>query len=273
MIVGKITLFMLFYLLVTAMNKEIHRLLRRLGLRDRESRIYLACLRSKEGLFVHELVRETRILRSTVDLTIRRLLQREFLNKSKVGRRTRYFAQDPKSILFRQKQLAEDFETILPSLSVMGGHMKDMEILYFEGAHGFRQVHDDALTHIKNSKGDKKDILSFSSGADSLRLYPTMQKMFIDKRIKNGSWYRAIASNDSRNVPIWNNDPKALREIKYLPSTHYPFRIDIQIYADNIMLYSTTPPIGGVTIRNEKIADSMRALFNLVWKLLPDHAS
>ena len=39
-----------------------------------------------------------------------------------------------------------------------------------------------------------------------------------------------------------------------------------------MMLYSTIPPVGGVIIRNERIADSMRSLFNLIWNLLPDVA-
>jgi predicted DNA-binding transcriptional regulator len=251
------------------MYKDINLLLKRVGLKDHESRVYLACLKYREGLFTHEIVRETRMIRSTVDLTVKRLLQRGFLNKVKAGRRLRFFAQAPEAVLFRQKQLVEDLEQVMPAFAKIAGEKKDMEIFYFEGARGFRQVHDDALRQIKLATGIKKDMLSFASGVDSIRLYPSMQKQFIDKRIRNGSWYKGIAPRSSTHVKEWSNDPKALRSMKYLPDDDYPFRIDIQIYADSIMLYSTIPPIGGVTIQNEKVADSMRALFNMVWKLLP----
>ncbi|HEU0117898.1 MAG TPA: helix-turn-helix domain-containing protein [Alphaproteobacteria bacterium] len=253
------------------MQKDIMDLLHRLGLKSREARIYMTCLSFKEGLFIHEIAKHTRITRSTVDLTARRLTQRGFLNKIKTGRRFRFFATAPETVLFRQKQLAEDLEQAVPMLSKIGGAKKDMEILYFEGAQGFRQVHDDALPQIKFASDQKKDLLSFSSGADSMRLFPNMQKQFIDKRIKYGSWYRVIAPTSSKNVPEWMDEPKALRAAKYIPDESYNFPIDIQIYADTVMLYSTTPPIGGVTIRNEKIANSMRMLFQLVWKSLPEN--
>jgi len=252
------------------MHKDIIGLLKRMGLKDRESRIYLTCLRHKDGLFIFEIAKETRITRSTVDLTVRRLLQRGLLNKVKVGRRVRFFAQAPEAVLFRQKQLVEDLEQVVPMLAKIGGEKKEMEILYFEGAQGFRQVHDDILLQTKFASGPKKDILSFASGADSIRLYPDIQKLFINKRVKNGIWYKGLAPKNSAHVREWLSDPKSLRTVKYMPADMDAFHIDAQIYADNVMLYSPTQPIGGVIIRNQKIADSMRALFNLVWKLLPE---
>src|SRR5271168_3400501 len=116
------------------MRKDIMALFGRLGLKDRERRIYIACLRYKAGLFLYEIARETRITRSTVDLTVRRLLQHGFLNKVKVGRRQRYFALAPEALLFRQKQLTEDLEQVVPLLANIGGGKKDMDILHFEGA-------------------------------------------------------------------------------------------------------------------------------------------
>ncbi len=252
------------------MHKDVMGLLGRLGLKDRESRIYLACLRERDGLFVFEIAKATRVTRSTVDLTVRRLVQRGFLNKVKVGRRLRYFAQPPEAVLFRQKQLVEDLEQVVPMLATIGGQKKDTEIFYFEGSEGFRQVFDDILLHLRFAPADQRDLLAFSSGADSLRLFPNVQKIFIDKRIKAGAWYKAIATHESMKVVGWDNDPKALRRIKYMPPQVSGFRSEMAIYTDNVVLYSPVKPIGGVIIRNEKIAASMRALFTLVWGLLPE---
>ena len=245
-------------------------LLSRVGLKNRESKIYLTCLGFKDGLFIHEIAKHTRITRSTVDLTARRLAQRGFLNKVKVGRRFRFFALAPDAVLFRQKQLVEDLEQVVPILQKVSGTKKDMEIVYYEGAAGYKQIYDDALLQIKFSTGFKKDILSFSSGYEGKSLYPNIQKQFINKRIKTGAWYKAIAPQSSSLVPEWISDPKENRVVKYLPDGNYPFTIDIQIYADTTAMYSTTPPIGGVVIRNERITQSMRALFHHMWKLLPE---
>ncbi len=252
------------------MHKDIKSLMRRLGLREREGLIYLTCLQQKNGLFIYEIAKATRITRSTVDLTTQRLVRRGFLNKIKVGRRLRYIADAPEALLFRQKQLVEDLEQVVPLLSKIGNQQQDTEVIYFEGGEGYVRAHEDVLLNMTFAEGEKKDLLSFSSGVDAVRLFPNMQKQFINKRIKKGAWYKAIAPQSSKKVREWISDPKALRAVKYLPGSIERFHVDMQIYADNVMLYSPTPPVGGVVIRNAKIADSMRSLFALVWSLLPE---
>lgn len=252
------------------MHKDIMDLLKRMGLKDREGRIYLACLRQKDGLFIFEIARETKITRSTVDLTVRRLLKRGFLNKVKVGRRLRYFAQTPEALLFRQKQLTEDWEQVVPLLAKLGGARKDMEILYFEGAEGFRQAYEDALLNLKFATGAKRELLGFSSGIQAIRLFPAMPKAFIRKRIKLGVWYRGIAPREATSVPAYVPNAKELRAMRYLPTRDFPFLADMNIYADSVMIYSPLQPVGGVIIRNERVADSLRALFNLLWTMLPE---
>ncbi|MDE2029944.1 MAG: BlaI/MecI/CopY family transcriptional regulator [Alphaproteobacteria bacterium] len=252
------------------MHKDIRQLMQRLGLKDREGRIYLTCLQHKDGLFIHEIAEATRITRSTVDLTVRRLAQRGFLNKVKVGRRLRYQADAPEALLFRQKQLVEDLEQAVPLLSKLGGQKEETEVIFFEGAEGYVRVHEDIMLNMAFVEGEKRELLSFASGVDAIKLFPNMNKQFIAKRIKKGFWYKGIAPQSSRSVPIWGSDAKALRAIKYLPDDITRFQVDMQIYADNVMLYSPTPPVGGVVIRNAKIAESMRSLFRLVWRLLPE---
>ena len=252
------------------MHKDILSLMKRLGLKEKEARIYLVCLSNKNGLFIYEIAKITRIIRSTVDLTVRRLSQQGFLNKIRVGRRQRYTAQAPEAILFRHKQLVEDLEQVIPVLSQMGGQKQETDVIYFEGREGYQRIYEDVLRNLCFAEGEKRDLLSFTSGVDAMRLFPNMKKTVIDKRIKNGSWFRGIAPQDSKTVREWTSSAKALREIKYLPKDLGDFHIDANIYADNIMLYSPTNPIGGVVIRNAKIAEAMRSLFKLVWNLLPD---
>ena len=250
------------------MKKDTLRLLIRLGLKDREARVYLACLGGRDGLFLHEIVQATKIIRSSVDLMARRLVGRGFLNRVKVGRRYRFFAQPPETLLFRQRQLTEDFERAVPMLAAIGGIPKESEIFFFEGAQGFRDVHQDALLSIKLATGTKKDVLAIASGTDSLRLFPDMQRAFIDKRVRNGSWYKAIAPLSSQSLPEYHSDPKALREIKYIADDRFAFRIEMQIYADSVMIYSPVTPVSGVIIRNERVADSLRSLFYVLWGMI-----
>ena len=108
-----------------------------------------------------------RITRSTVDLTTQRLVRRGFLNKIKVGRRLRYIADAPEALLFRQKQLVEDLEQVVPLLSKIGNQQQDTEVIYFEGGEGYVRAHEDVLLNMTFAEGEKKDLLSFSSKWDS----------------------------------------------------------------------------------------------------------
>lgn len=251
------------------MHKDILLLLAQMGFKERESRIYLTCLKYKDGLFIHQIVKETKIQRSTTVLVIQRLIQRGFIQRSKAGRRFKFFALAPEAILFRQRQWTEDFEKILPLLAQADQPPQDMEILHFEGMDGFKQTQQDILLRLQTAKGEKRVLLGFYGSAEYLKIFPEAQRAFIRKRVQMGIWGRAIATQKAADRPEWSNDPKMLREFKFVADKDFPFQMIVEIYADSVMLYSPIKPIGGIIIRNSRIAQSMRALFKLLWSLLP----
>lgn len=254
------------------MFKDVASLFSRLNLKPREIKVYLACLHHKEGMFVHEIVRETRIHRSTVDVVLQRLISLDFINKIKVERRYKFFAQSPEAVLFRQEEITEDLRKIIPLLGKLGQSSDKTEIRFFEGREGIRQIYDDILMRLKFSEGEGRQLVSFASGLNVVKTFPEIQKQFIDKRIKMGVWYRAIVPSTSTGAAEYKPDKKSLREIKAIDDRKFPFKATFETYADSVMIYSPIKPYGGVVIRNQHIADSMRSLFRLVWELLPDSA-
>lgn len=226
----------------------------------------MACLQSGEGLFVHQIASQTKVIRSTIDLALKRLVSNGFLSKSKIGKRWIYKATPPEAILFQQKSALEDFEEVLPVLAKLRPAGHEMDVQFFEGKEGLIKAHRDVLIQTKLTAVGKKDILSFTSAHDTYKIFPDINRAFINKRIKNGSWYKAIATSDSKSLKEWSTDEKFLRTIKYLPSST-KFGVEIQIYADSLMIFSTKPPFGGVIIKNPNVAESMRNLFNFVWAI------
>ncbi len=252
------------------MFQDVVMMLSRMGLKDKDGTVYLVCLHFKDGLFVHEIVKETKLKRSTIDVILDRLIDQGFMNKVKVGNRFKYIAQSPEAILFKQEEVLEDFRTILPMLSKLGAEKGETEIRFFEGKKGLKQIYDDILLKLKFAEGDGRQLIGFTSGIDVMKVFPNIQKNFIDKRIKIGVPYKSIVPTTSKNVKQYITDASELRAIKNIDSKKFPFKSTFEIYADSVMIYSPHKPFGGVVIRNEKIADSMRALFYLVWNLLPD---
>lgn len=252
------------------MFQDVSSALARLHLKPKDSAVYVALLKSREGLFVHELVSVTKIKRSTVDVILQRLIDLNFASKVQVGSRYRFFAQSPEAVLFRQEEAVSDFRALLPFLSRLGAPQEQTEIRFFEGRKGVRQIYDDVLMKLKFSEGDGRELVSFSSGADMLKIFPDMQKQFIDKRIRMGVGYRAIVPESALSAPEYRTDEKALRRIKAIDDQKFPFRVAFEVYADSVLIFSPRTPVGGVIIRNEAVASSFRSLFRLVWGLLPD---
>lgn len=252
------------------MFKDITGLFSRLGLKPKDTKVYLACLHHKDGLFVHEIVHETKIHRSTVDVILQRLTQLDFINRVKVGPRYKFFAQSPETILFKQEEIVGDLRTLLPMLSKIGATKEETEIRFFEGRDGIRQIYDDVLMRLKFAEGDSKQIVSFVSGTEALKSFPDMQKQFIDKRIRMGVWYRAVVPYTSITAREYAAHPPSLRDVRPVDEKSFPFKVTFETYADSVMIYLPVKPYGGVVIRNQRIADSMRSLFYLVWKMLPE---
>ncbi|MBI1274319.1 MAG: hypothetical protein GC131_09605 [Alphaproteobacteria bacterium] len=250
------------------MLPDIFRALRQMQLKDSESRIVIALMRRKDGMFVHDLVKQTKLPRSSVVLILKRLFDRSLVTKIKEGRRLKYRAQSPEHILFSQEQLVENLRELVPFLKRMGASDKVMDVQFLDGPEGIRQIYRDMLLNFRFAEGPKRELYEIASGADALKVFPDMPQTFIRRRIQMGVPIRIIAPDTSRHVPVYISDSKELREVKYFDGRAFPFRVSFDIYADNISTYSTVPPVGGVIIRSEQLADSMRSLFNLLWQTI-----
>ena len=63
-------------------------------------------------------------------------------------------------------------------------------------------------------------------------------------------------------------ESKMLREAKYVSPEKFPFKSDITIYDDNIAISALEGKVVGVIITHKELANSFRALFNLLWSSL-----
>jgi predicted transcriptional regulator len=256
---------MLFFLMIETPQK----MLSLIGLKNKEARIYLLCLAAGQGLYVHEIVKKTKYSRSSIDLMLQRLLRQNYMHKTKVESRYKYFAESPKNILAALQKTTALFAEAVPFLGKLTLQESNIDIRFFDGAEGVRKVYNDILLQFKMSDAKDKTLYSFSSGSHALKTFPAMQKSFIEKRVKLGIPYRAIAPDGSRAVKEWSNDAKALRQVKYVDDSLFEFLISVEIYLDNVMICTSAKPVGGIIIRNAAIARSLRALFNLVWHSIP----
>ncbi len=254
------------------MFQDITHLLNRLGLKENEAKVYLTCLHFKDGLYVHEIVKKIGFKRSSIDLILKRLVKKEYINKIKIGQRYKYMAEKPETILFMHENTLDDFKAIMPMLAKLGSNKTETEIRFFEGRDGIQKIYNDILLELKllNPDAPERELISFSHGINVLNIFPDIQKKFIDKRIKMGVWYKAIIPKGQTMAPVYTTNKKAFRLIKAVDEKSFPFKDVFEIYGHSVMIYSPKKPYGGVVIRNKNIAASMRAIFYLMWDLLPE---
>lgn len=248
--------------------QDIYRLFERIGLKRKEAQIYIVCLQQQDGLFLFEIVERTGIVRSTVDLMVERLLVTGYLTKVQVGRRFKYFAQSAEALVFRHDQLLADLKSVVPLLGKLAAPRGETEVIFLEGPKGFRQAYDYTLLELSIAEGDKRELLSIASGADALKVYPDIGPGFIKKRIQKRIPIRILAPHSAGHLHFWQNDPKELRTVKYFNEKQFPFDMNFEIFGDAISLYSLKPPIGGVLLKNPRLASSMRSFFNMIWPLV-----
>jgi len=242
--------------------------LSRLGLKQTDIQVLMCLMHHKEGIFAQNIARETNTKRSSVDLILSRLIEEGFCTRLKPGNRYQYFPQDPEKVLFSKEQVLDDYKMLIPLLNRLGKETQEMDIRFFEGVSGIRQLYEDMILRLRTEDIEKREILTINSGRDILRIIPDFEHFFDRKRQDMKVPVRVIAPTSSSKSKITQTDVKFFREVKYFNEDSYPFRISIEIYADTIALYSTVKPMNGVIIRNGTIAQSMKSLFNLLWGLI-----
>lgn len=252
------------------MFQDVLHALSQLGLNQYDVKVYLACLHYKEGLFVHEITKETKIKRSTVYLAIKRLMEEGYLTKIKVGNRFKYFAERPEVLVLKHEKHLEELKTVAPLLARLGAQPSETEVKFFEGPGSIKQILRNAYLDLKLCDDpDKRVHYAFSSGETMLKVYPEMKTDYIAKRVQLGVTYKSITPMSSRNNPAWTVEPKELREVRYYNDTDFPFEIMFETFVDSVYFFSPRKPAGGVLIKNSRIAASVRNLHRLLWSLLP----
>ncbi len=192
--------------------------------------------------------------------------------RGKSGKRGRYFETEDveviKSKLEERKQqyetLLQKVDAIIPDMrSLYAGNEKAPEVYFYEGRDGIKNVLLDTL------KQKPKESIAFAS-ADFLQ--KGYEKSFLEtywkKRVEMKIPARGIAPDTIKARELFSPERniKELRKVKFVPVPYYNFSDEIEIYGDNVGIISLHKGNEhGIIIRSQSIADSFRALFNLLW--------
>lgn len=93
---------------------------------------------------------------------------------------------------------------------------------------------------------------------------------YIKKRIKKKIWLRAIAPNTNDMQDYFNRDKSELRQTKLVSYDMFNVEVGIILYGKSKVGIVSYDEGMGLIIESPKIYRSLKDIFELVWRMLPE---
>ncbi|HOZ36476.1 MAG TPA: helix-turn-helix domain-containing protein [bacterium] len=241
-------------------------ILTQLGLSDKEAEIYQIMLRHGKTP-ASKILPETSLKRTTVYSILEDLVKKGIVEKDESGAVIEFRAKHPyalkeylESRVSQIKTAESKLDAVLPDfISFYNSAQNRPGVKFYEGKEGIIKIYEELLKQGKNidSIEDKGEMAAF---------IPEYSKDYPKKRVKHNIFNRVIAPSDN---PINPTNEKEMRETRFIPTSQFPFRMDVKIVGQLVSLitFKKDNPTG-VLIDNQELAENFRMMFELIWNFL-----
>jgi sugar-specific transcriptional regulator TrmB len=243
----------------------------KLGLKDKEVAVYLACLQLGPSP-VQVIARKAKVVRATTYVVLETLMNMGLVARYKEGKKTMFAAEPPRQLMrLLEKQREDldekqhDLEQLLPELQVLMKAAGDRPtVRYFSGIEGLRSIRREMLMY--SEPGDTwynftpSDHLGAILGADE----PSYYRQRVAKKIKGRSIFTTKSPKLMKDMLSSHSDQ--FIERRYVESKFFPSKSGMTIFRDRIAIGKFVGKLGGVIIESPEMADMMRRLFELAWR-------
>lgn len=236
-------------------------ILKQLGLNENEAKFYLAALELGPSTIL-KLSQKTGLQRSSIYEFLDDLGEKGVIETVISGKRKLYKGAEPEKLKHLLKRQEELLDSIIPELSaLMNKGVQRPKIMLFEGTEGIIKVYEDLLDQPEGS-----EVVSFTSLEDILSVIPeSYAARFLARRTKRNISVKVILKTDKFSKEYTTDSKKRLRTIKTVNKKDFPISNEINTYQNKVSILSFGDEKIGVIIESPQIANSMRAIFNLLW--------
>jgi sugar-specific transcriptional regulator TrmB len=239
--------------------------LQKLNLSPSEARTYLAVLNAGE-LKISEVAKLIGTTKMAGYTAVDKLRQKGLLAEVIRSNKRFVIAEDPERLIIRLKEENRDqeraLEQLLPELKTLYSHAEvKPSVKVFQGIEGLKSVYEDTLKTMK--PGDS--YVAFGSIEEAFTMLKDYLDDYVDRRVKKQISFRGIAPADKMAAKFTAENTAKLREVRLVAKDQFPFRNEIDIYANKVAILSFKDKIG-LIIESKQIADTQRAIFELAWK-------
>jgi len=234
--------------------------LQKIGLNEKEARIYLAALELGETT-LQRIATKSIVSRTTVYDVLETLKARGLISSIKKNKKYYYYAETPDSLQDDLEEKQSLLQKAMPQLLSLANLIdRKPKIKFYEGLEGIKEVYMDSLHYLE------KEMLSWVAE----EAFYKFDKDFLlnhyhVKRIKNKMWLREIASDDFLTRAYQKEETVNLRKTKILSAVDFPLDVSINLYGKNKIGIMSFEEEIGLIIESEKIYITLKSLFEFMW--------
>ena len=227
------------------LNKELEKL----GLNSRESRVYLALLQIGEAT-MQQIAAKSGVKRTTVYGIIKSLKSQGLLRIVIGQRKILYSAQNPKKIEESLREKQSVLEKIMPQLLVLtSASPQKTFISYFENEEGIKDIRKNIFNNT-----DQEILIWAAEGIDAglFEDNPPQEKL---------TWKIIVPKKKSEGMHIGST-------VRIAKEDQLPIEAEIVLYGENKIAIMPTVENVGVVIENEKVFNTLKGIFLVIWETL-----
>ena len=246
-------------------QQNLIEMLKSIGLREEEARVYLACLELGPSS-VWNIYLRCGLKRPTCYVILDDLLQRGLAYKSKDNKKTIYAVAAPMEIAKEFDRKREQFKANLGQFEAIKSKSNEKpEIRIFEGKNGIEQAYNISLEEPEGTE------MLVCSNEMVLSAYPDFFKSYIPERVRKRISIRMLLADTEVNRSHLHLDEAELRQTRFLPKDKFDPRAETEIYNNKVVHigYSDSSPFATI-IESSTFSFDERQKFELLWKEAKD---
>ncbi|MDO9231556.1 MAG: helix-turn-helix domain-containing protein [bacterium] len=232
-----------------------------------KERDVLASLYKLGEVSVCELAKENMINRTTVYPVLERLLEKGLVSKISVGNKDVFKAISEKDletwIAKRNDYFKLENQKLIRSAKNQNQNKSLLsKVSYFEGMEGVKNLYAD--TWRENTNKMIYAITDFKSAQNDMEDF--FLNDYLPKRVAHGVRVKNLIPESIEGRKHLKNAKEMLREMKFI-KLFQDLEIEINVYDDKlaVVAFDKKNP-SGVIIKNQKIAEAMKNIFEYLWK-------
>ncbi len=235
--------------------------LRDIGLSDAEAKVYV-CLLENGPLRVSEISKKTGIYRPYVYDNLYKLIDKGLCSNINVEGKKQFKAASPETLKEYVSEKLRSIDQVVPELEKqMYKSREETSVWVFKGKNAVRKVLTDILVRLKENPKTEHLAMGIDE-MEFLRSEPTFARWFIKQVEKYGIKARLLTFESARMFPGGKTTTYRLIPDEYFS----PAQVCIDGDIVSILLLTSSPKYA-IKIKSQKLADSYKKQFELMWKL------